>query len=112
MFPSDAPIFQDFNPLPAIDSTSSGSKDLLQGVMQVFSKWLEHLPVHDPRFKRLNATEILFKDMLESGAYSGIYVMTTAHALLCTNCRRLDAAPEECSGRSLDRCPLLNGIGA
>lgn len=109
MLPSDAPIFQDSNPLPVTDGTSGGIKDLLQGALQVFQKWLEHLPAHDPQRKNLNATKILVKDILDSGDYSEIDSRTTVRALLCTNCRRLDAAPEECSGRPLDRCPLVRG---
>lgn len=112
MCPHDALNSRDSDQLSATDRTPSGSQDLLQRVMQVFRKWLECIPVHDHRIKNLNATEVLIQNILESGAYSENYVMTTAHTLLCTNCRRLEAAPEKCSERSLDRCPLLKGIGA
>lgn len=107
MFPGDKPIFPASDPLPTFDSTSRGSKDLLKGALQVCRKWLEHLPAHDPRRENLDAMAILVKDILESGDYSLHDAMTTARALLCTNCRRLNAAPDQCAGRSLDRCPLV-----
>lgn len=107
MFLGDKPIFPASDPLPTFDSTSRGSKDLLQGALQVCRKWLEHLPVHDPRRENLDVMAILVKDILESGDYFLHEAMTTARALLCTNCRRLSAAPDQCAGRSLDRCPLV-----
>lgn len=107
MFPGDEPISPASDPLPSFDSKSRGSKDLLQGVLQVFGKWLENLPAHDPQRENLDAIAVLIKDILESGDYSLRDAMTTARALLCTNCRRLNAAPDQCSGRPLDRCPLL-----
>jgi hypothetical protein len=57
-------------------------------------EWLQHLPAHDLRRENLDAMAILVKDILESGDYSLRDAMTTARALLCTNCRRLNAAPD------------------
>ena len=107
MFPGDEPIFPASCPLPTFDGKSRGSKDLLHGALQVCRKWLDHLPAHDPRHENLDVMTILVKDILESGDYSLHDAMTTARALLCTNCRRLKAAPDQCAGRSLDRCPLV-----
>lgn len=112
MCPNDASNSPDSDRLSAVDSTPSPSQHLLEGVLQVCRKWLQHLPAHDHRRANLNVMEVLVKDILESGDYSVPDAMTTARALLCTNCRRLNAAPEKCSGRSLDRCPLLKGVGA
>lgn len=102
----------DSDRLSAVDSTPSRSQHLLEGALQVCRTWLQHLPAHDHRRANLNVMEVLVKDILESGDYSVPDAMTTARALLCTNCRRLNAAPEKCSGWSLDRCPLLARIGA
>lgn len=106
---SNAP---DSDRLSAVDSTPSLSQHLLEEILQVCRKWSERLPAHDHRRTNLNVMEVLVKDILESGDYSVPDAMTTARALLCTNCRRLNAAPEQCAGRSLDRCPLLARIGA
>lgn len=108
----DAQIFPASDSLPAFDGAPRSSKDLLQGALQVCRMWLEHLPAHDPRRENLDATAILVKDIIESGDYSLHDAMTTARALLCTNCRRLNAAPEQCTGQPLDRCPLVKEIGS
>jgi hypothetical protein len=107
MLPCDEPIPPASDPLPSFDNKSRGSKDQLQGVLQVCGKWLENLPAHDPRRENLDVMAVLIKDIIESGDYSLRDAMTTARALLCTNCRRLNAAPDQCAGRSLDRCPLV-----
>ena len=107
MATGDEPIPPATGPLPVLGSTSRGSKDLLQGVLQINRKWLEQLPVHDPRRESLNVMAGVVKDIVQSGDYSLHDAMTTARALLCTNCRRLNAAPDQCAGRSLDRCPLV-----
>lgn len=112
MLLSDAPTFPTSDPLPAFDGTPSSSKDTLERVLQVCRMWLQHLPAHDPRRKNLDAVAILVKDILESGDYSIHDAMTTARALLCTNCRRLNAAPEQCAEQSLDRCLLVKRIGS
>lgn len=112
MLPVDQTIAPDSEPLPATDGTPRDSEDLLQGALQVFRMWLQHLPAHDPRRENLNATVFLVRDIIESGDYSLHDATTTARALLCTNCRRLNAAPEQCAGRSLDRCPLVKGISS
>jgi hypothetical protein len=112
MLPVDRTIAPDSEPLPATDGTPGGREDLLERALQVCRMWLQHLPAHDPRRENLDAMAILVKDIIESGDYSLRDAMTTARALLCTNCRRLNAAPEQCAGRSLDRCPLVKGIGS
>jgi hypothetical protein len=112
MLPVDQTIAPDSEPLPATDGTPGSSKDTLERVLQVCRMWLQHLPANDPRRENLDAMAILVKDIIESGDYSLRDAMTTARALLCTNCRRLNAAPEQCAGRSLDRCPLVKGIGS
>ena len=112
MCTNDVSNSPDFDRLSAIDSAPSGSQHLLEGVLQVCRKWLQHLPAHDRRRENLNITERFVEDLLESGDdYLG-HAMANARALLCVNCRRLDAAPGKCSERSLDRCPLLKGIGS
>lgn len=108
----DVPTFPAFDPIPIIVSTSSGSKHLLENVLQLCRKWLEHLPAHDSRRENLSITERFVQDSLESCDDFLDCTMANARALLCVNCRRLDAAPEKCIERSLNRCPLLKGIGA
>lgn len=107
MCPNDASNSPDSDRLSATDRTPSGSQHLLEAVLQVCREWLQHLSAHDRRRENLDVMAILAKDILESGDYSLHEAMTTARALLCTNCRRLNAAPDQCAGRSLDRCPLV-----
>lgn len=107
MCPNDTSNYPDSDRLAAANSTLGGSQHLLEAVLRVCRKWLQHLPAHDPRRQNLDVMAILAKDILESGDYSLHEAMTTARALLCTNCRRLNAAPDQCAGRSLDRCPLV-----
>ncbi|MDA8257742.1 MAG: hypothetical protein M0Z99_19285 [Betaproteobacteria bacterium] len=101
----------DADRLFAVDSTPSGSQHLLEAVLQVCRKWLQHLPADDRRRENLNITERFVENLLESGDEFLGHAMANTRALLCVNCRRLDAAPAKCSERSLDRCPLLQGIG-
>lgn len=110
--PNEASNFPDADRLSAGDRTQSGSKILLQGSLKLCRKWLEHLPAHDRRRENLNITERFVEDLLESDDDYLDHAMANARALLCVNCRRLNAAPEQCSGPSLDRCPLLKGIAA
>lgn len=109
MCPNEASNSPDDNRFFAVDSTPGGSQHLLEAVLQVCREWLQHLPAHDRRRENLNMTERFVEDLLESRDDLLGHAMANARALLCVNCRRLDAAPEECSERSLDRCPLLKG---
>lgn len=111
MCPNDASNSPDSDRLSAVVSTPSSSQQLLEAVLQVCRKWLQRLPAHDRRRENLNITERFVEDLLESGNDFLGHAMADARALLCVNCRRLDAAPGKCSERSLDRCPLLKGIG-
>lgn len=108
MHPTDTPPSPDSEPLPAPDCAASGNQRLLEEVLRVSQEWLKQLSVHDSRRGNLTAMQMLMKDLIKTGNCSSAD-MTTARALLCSNCRRLNAAPEKCSGRSLDRCPLLKG---
>ncbi len=112
MCPNDALNSPDSDRLSATDRTPSGSQHLLEAALQVCREWLQHLSAHDRRRENLNITERFVEDLLESGDDLLGHAMANARALLCVNCRRLDAAPGKCSERSLNRCPLLKGIGA
>lgn len=110
--PNDASNYPDSDRLAAADSTLGGSQHLLEAVLRVCRKWLQHLPAHDLRRENLNITVRFVEGLLESGDDFLGHAMANVRALLCVNCRRLDAAPGKCSERSLDRCPLLKGIGS
>lgn len=106
MRPIDVPTSPASDPLPAADYVASSSQHLLEGVLRVSRKWVEHLHVHDPLRENLVGMGMLVEDLLMSGDYSSD-AMTIARALLCRNCHRLNAEQGKCSGRSLDQCPLL-----
>jgi hypothetical protein len=96
----------DVSQRPSVDSIASGGRRLLQAVFWVSRDWVEHLPVDDPQRKNLIYLGILADDLVRAGDYSP-NAMTTAQALLCVNCRRLNAAQGQCTGQPLDRCRLL-----
>jgi hypothetical protein len=81
---------------------------LLHAVLLQSRQWEARLAVHDSQ--RLTAQHLiaLAEHLLGSGNASP-RAMTEIRALLCTTCRRLVAAQGRCSGRSLDRCLLLDG---
>lgn len=81
-------------------------RGLLEAVSRLSGKWMEQLIANDPRRQSLSHLASLVKAYLEAEDYSTM-AMTTARALLCVNCRRLDAVRGECSGRALHHCQLL-----
>lgn len=92
-------------PAPA-EGDVSDAKRLLQAVWWLSRKWVESLAVHDPQRVKLIHLGILTDDLVRVGDYSSA-ALTTVRTLLCTHCRRLDAARGRCLGQSLDRCQLL-----
>jgi len=94
--------------LPPLSADGVASEHLLHAIWWISRHWVERLAVDAPPRKNLIFLGILTDDLVRAGDYS-VDAMTTVRALLCTNCRRLDAAHGKCSGQPLDRCPLLNG---
>jgi hypothetical protein len=92
-----------------VDGIVSRNKSLLEGVVRVSRGWGDQIPVNDPQRQRLTRVGSLAEDLLRNGDYSST-AMTTARALLCVNCRRLNASQGKCFGQALDRCLLLNGV--
>ncbi|MCK9382579.1 MAG: hypothetical protein M0P95_16135 [Sulfuritalea sp.] len=95
-------------PPAADDCVASDSLGLLHGVLRVSQEWLEQVPLCDPQHDKLVRLGILAADLVRMSNFSPT-AMTTARALLCVNCRRLNAAQGQCAGQSLDRCLLLKG---
>jgi hypothetical protein len=93
---------------PSAEGVASGNQDLLQAVLRVSRQWEARLAVDDS--SRLTSQRLiaLAEQLLGCGNAPPL-AMTEIRALLCTRCRRLDAAQGKCSGESLDRCLLLNG---
>ena len=91
------------------DSPASDKTGQLQGVARLGREWLERVAVADPQRGDLVRMGILVEDLIRSGNQS-VAAMTTTRALLCTNCRRLNAAEGKCLGQALERCLLLNGV--
>ena len=93
----------------AVDETPADKLALLQGVARLGRAWLERIPAAEPERERLIGMCRLVEDQVRAGDHSPA-AMTTARALLCSNCRRLNASEGRCLGTALHRCMLLNGL--
>lgn len=94
----------------AADATATDRQALLAGVARLGRLWLERIPAADPQREHLIRMDILAESLMKTGDRSPA-AMTTVRMLLCANCRYLDAAPQDCAGQALDRCPLLRASG-
>ena len=91
-----------------VDATPAEKLARLQGVARLGRMWLERIPATEPKRGRVIGMCVLVEDLVRAGDHS-VAAMTTARALLCSNCRRLDAAKGKCLGTALHRCMFLNG---
>lgn len=91
-----------------VDATPADKLARLQGVARLGRTWLERTAAAEPKRGRLIGMCVLVEDLVRAGDHSPA-AMTTARALLCSNCRRLDASEGRCLGTALHRCMLLNG---
>ncbi|MCM2307390.1 MAG: hypothetical protein NDI91_07965 [Sulfuritalea sp.] len=94
----------------AVDAKATARQDLLAGVARLGRMWLSQIPAADPQREHLIRMGILAESLMKNGDHSPA-AMRTARMLLCANCRYLGAAPKECAGQALDRCPLLRSSG-
>lgn len=90
------------------DATPAEKLARLQGVARLGRTWLERIPAAEPKRGRLTGMCVLVEDLVRVGDHS-VAAMTTVRALLCSNCRRLNAAEGKCLGAALHRCMFLNG---
>lgn len=90
------------------DPTPADKLARLRDVARLGRAWLERIPANEPKRGHLTGMCILVEDLVNAGDHS-MAAMTTARALLCSNCRRLDAAKGKCLGTALHRCMFLNG---
>lgn len=86
--------------VPRNDSPATDKAGQLQGVARLGREWLDRVAVADPKRGDLVRMGILVEDLIRSGDHS-IPAMTITRALLCTNCRRLNAAEGKCLGPSM-----------
>jgi hypothetical protein len=91
------------------DCAAGQNQGLLEGVVRISHGWMERIPVDDPQREKVARVGSLAADLIRTGDFSSA-AMTTARALMCVNCRRLNAAQGKCFGQALDRCLLLNGV--
>lgn len=92
-------------------STADDKRAQLEGVVRLGQAWAKRSAVTDSARGDLVRMSVLAEDLIRAGDHSAA-AMTTARALLCTNCRRLNAADGKCRGQALERCMLLNGAGS
>lgn len=97
--------------LTSEEDWARGCERLLKAARRLGDVWVGQLPVGDARRRDLASVRHWLDERLLAGD-SFPDTMTTARALLCTECRRLKAAPGYCRGRPLDRCPLLLEAGS
>jgi len=99
-----------FAPLPSAPTTETApdAHPLWQSVLEVLRGWLQEQPRHDQQHERLALAMASIEDFMRKNDYS-IEAKTVGRALMCVNCRRLNANQVKCSGRPLEKCPLLTG---
>lgn len=95
-------------PVPDVDPRPGGSGELLAAVARVARGWLTQIDSHDPHREQIRRISIMADDLAAHGT-SSPSAIAAIRTVLCANCHRLDAAPWDCSGQGLDRCPLLTG---
>lgn len=83
----------------------------LKAVARRGRKWLEQVSASDPEREDLVWMSAFAEELAKTGDQSPD-ALTTIRALLCTHCRRLNAAGGKCSGQPLERCMLLNECNA
>jgi hypothetical protein len=93
---------------PAVAVATGGSPHLLHKVFRLSRQWVEHIPVHDLQREAILHLGNLAEDLIRNSNTS-LLAMAQLRALLCGNCRHLNAAQGLCSGQSLEHCLLLNG---
>lgn len=81
----------------------------LEGVARLGRDWLARFDAADPQRGDVIRMGALADDLVGGGDRSPA-AMTMIRALLCSNCRRLNAAEGKCFGQALERCMLLNGV--
>lgn len=94
--------------LPEANLRKGDPAEQLFAVARVTRDWLSRIERHDPHREQVQRISILAEDLAARGTPSPPAI-DAIRAMLCANCRRLDAAPSECSGQALERCPLLTG---
>jgi hypothetical protein len=94
---------------PSGSSGDSDVQNILQGVLRVSREWIERLPMQSAEHKTAIHLAALTESL--SGRAVPHLAMTRINALLCENCRRLNASGINCVGRSLESCPVLNSLG-
>lgn len=90
------------------DCAANDGNGLLEAALKLCQQWMERLPADDPERRNLVCLRMSLGYLINGGEPSPLD-MSNIRALLCSNCRRINAAQGKCSGRPLNRCPLLNG---
>ena len=96
---------------PVSASGGDGYRSLLEEVLQISHDWAEGACAHGLQRDAVMHLWSLTQELLESNVPAPPVALTQLRALLCGNCRALNAAQGQCTGRSLDQCRLLNGAG-
>jgi hypothetical protein len=104
------PTGADCGERPADGSTADDRHARLQGVARLGLAWAKRSAVTDSARRDLVRMSVLAEDLIRAADQSSA-AMAMVHTLLCTNCRRLNAADGKCRGQALERCMLLNGVG-
>ena len=86
------------------------SHGLLQDVVRISRGWVAQLSGHDLQREAILHLGNLAEELIRDGSASPV-AMTQLRALLCGNCRHLDAVQSQCAGRSLHQCQLLTKPG-
>ena len=94
---------------PGTDSIVADRRAQLEGVVRLGRDWLARCDAADPPRGDVVRMGVLADD-LAKGSDQSPAAMTMVRALLCSNCRRLNAAEGKCFGQALERCILLNGV--
>lgn len=103
-----------FTLLPLVPLSSSSAHEAAtaphpqwQSVLEVLRDWQRGRSPYDEHRAHLALAEDSIEDLDLRNDYSD-GAKTVGRALMCVNCRRLNASQGRCSGQPLEKCPLLN----
>lgn len=95
-------------PAEPVRSDAAAAHPPWASALAVLRGWQQEHPPCDDQHQHLVLAGAAIEDLIRKSDYS-IEAKTVGRALLCVNCRRLDATHGKCSGQPLETCPLLNG---
>ncbi|MCF8151002.1 MAG: hypothetical protein K9K30_12670 [Burkholderiaceae bacterium] len=87
------------------DCTAHDKQTILEDALQIGQRWLAVLAEDHPQRPLVTQVARMAEDLARNPDAPPV-AMSNLRALMCSSCRRLEAAKGQCSGRPLDQCFL------